>query len=98
MLGLVGHEHAGEHLGHVVDMDRAAHRVLEREADRLAARRLGDDVHVVDRAAHLVRAGDVRRADAGNLHAQPVVPLCLVLVVNLRSGVDTCAKAHILLR
>src|SRR6516165_1493923 len=50
LLGLVGHDYPREDFGDLVDMDRAAHRILVRERDRLAARREGDAFNVVDRA------------------------------------------------
>src|SRR5262249_10571504 len=66
---LVLHNDAGEYFCHLVDMDGTAHRVPEREPDRVSAcwRRNAEDV--VNRADNLVRSGDVRRADRGDLHA-----------------------------
>src|SRR5690349_3828447 len=62
LLGFVGQQDAGEYLGDIIDMDRAAHRIFVGERYRLALRRLGDDVHVVYRATYLVRSGDISRA------------------------------------
>lgn len=67
---LIGHQYAGEDLGHIVHMDRTDHGVLERQGDRVAPRRLGDALHVIDRAAHLVGARDIRASDASDAHAE----------------------------
>jgi hypothetical protein len=76
VLRFVGHDDAGENLGDLIDMDRAAHRVLVGKLDRLAARRICDAEDVIDRADDLVRASDVGGADRGDLHA---VLLAIVL-------------------
>ena len=78
VLWLVGHDDAREDLGDLVDMDRAAHRVLVGEADGLAARRVGDAEDMIDRADDLVRTRDVGGPDRGDLH-----PVLLAVILRL---------------
>src|SRR5262249_8300677 len=66
---LVSHEHAGEDLGHIVEVDRADHRVLEGQGNGMATGGLGDAPYVIDRPAHLVRPRDIGTADSGDAHA-----------------------------
>src|SRR5215472_12132436 len=98
MSRFVGQQYAREHLGDVVDMDRAAHCVLVRERDRLAARRESDAFDVIDRADDLVGAGHIGRADRSDLH--PVffaIVLRLPFVEDLMHRVLHVAVAEILL-
>src|ERR1051326_489115 len=66
---LIGQQYAGKHLGHIVHVDGAAHRVLEGQSDGIAAGWLGDDPHVIDRPAHLVRSRHIGHTDPGDAHA-----------------------------
>src|SRR3989449_304462 len=64
MAGGVGHQHAGEDLRDVLHVNQQAHEPLRWKVKGAAASGLGHDLHVVRRAADLVRPRDVGGPDA----------------------------------